>query len=81
MNQPLPYYDFYDSCRIFLESMIEKNPENKELVNAYIKLIETYSKREDNINKLNIEQYKSNTEYNKELMTNQHDYQKTLLLK
>ncbi len=31
----------FDKCRVFLENMIEKNPENKELIQAYVKLIET----------------------------------------
>lgn len=30
----------FDKSRNFLEYMIEKNPENKELIQAYVKLIE-----------------------------------------
>lgn len=32
-------FDF-DKSRSFLEYMIEKNPENKELIQAYVKLVE-----------------------------------------
>ncbi len=33
------YIDF-NNCRIFLEKMIEQKPDNSELIQAYVKLIE-----------------------------------------
>lgn len=33
------YIDF-NNCRIFLEKMIEQKPDNSDLIQAYIKLIE-----------------------------------------
>ena len=33
------YIDF-NSCRIFLEKMIEQKPDSSELIQAYVKLIE-----------------------------------------
>lgn len=32
-------YDFYN-CRLFLEGMIQNHPDNNELIQAYVKLIE-----------------------------------------
>lgn len=71
------YYDFYENFRVF-ENMIAENPDNKELVNVYIKLIEVHPKRDEFYSKFYIEQLKSDTEYNKELVNNQYDYKTTL---
>jgi hypothetical protein len=30
----------FQNCRLFLEAQIEKNPENHELIKAYVRLIE-----------------------------------------
>ena len=69
----------FNECRNFLESMINKEPENKELIQAYIKLIE--KKTESDIayfkihaevkkdwEKNQTERIKANTEVTKKLI-------------
>lgn len=54
----------FGQCRIFLEAMIAKHPDNKELVLAYIKLIEKKTE-------FDIEFFKCDVELKKDYEKNQ----------
>lgn len=56
-------YDF-SQCRFFLEDMLAKYPDNKELVSAYIKLIEKKTE-------FDIELWKNDAELRKDYEKNQ----------
>ena len=38
------YYNDFENCRAFLETQIDKNPENSDLVKAYVSLFENKTK-------------------------------------
>ena len=54
----------FDKCRYFLENMIEKNPESKDLIQAYVKLIEAKSR-------FDIDYFKGDAELKKDWEKNQ----------
>ncbi len=62
----------FNKCRVFLEGQIDKNPENKELVCAYVKLIEVKSTHDRETQKAVIEKDIRQAEFSKQFQTAVH---------
>lgn len=71
----------FEKCRSFLEKHLEENIDNKELLQAYLKLIELKSKYDLEIDKAYMEnQTKAaelNTQYSMAVHTNNTDFNKS----
>jgi len=62
---------FYDSCRQFLEKMIQENPTSVELVKAYANLI-------SKVAEIEMKYSEHNTDFNKNYDKNQAEVARTL---
>lgn len=59
------YWNFYNERILFLERMIEQNPENKDFIQSYTKLIDKQIDWEIKCLEYNAKIHSNNTEYNK----------------
>ncbi|MEG9304503.1 hypothetical protein [Psychrobacter celer] len=70
--------DNFNRCANFLEQLIMNNPENKEALSAYTKLLEYKSKFDAEVYKAdttaNTKFYDLNTKYNELLAKNTYDW-------
>lgn len=68
------YWNFYNDRILFLEKMIEQNPENKDLIQSYTKLIEKEIDLEIKRLDFDAKIHSNNTDFNKNNDNNQKEY-------